>query len=147
MSVATGLINEVYFVRWIEPAQDDVQRVVEEARDSKGKAGVPIRYLAIIGADLKPPSDEVRKGMRQTIDSLLEHCESVHLVIEGRGLRRAMARSIGTSVFLLSKNRGRTFAHDSVGDALRRIGYEDERERTNMLEQARAQDLLWPESM
>lgn len=142
MSIATGLVDDIYFVRWIQPALEDIERILGEARRANHDLGRPIRYVAIIGSGVEPPPEDVRLAMRTSVEALLDHCRSVHLVIEGKGLRRAMARSIGTSIMLLSRNRGRTFAHSSVEEALERIGYESASLRTEILRRAEASDLL-----
>lgn len=122
MTCTRGNIDNLYFVRWIRPEVSDAVAIVEDVRALRRSAEQPLHYFAIIGPDVDPPGDEVRASMKESIDDLLQHCATVHLVIEGKGFRRAMARSIGTGIFLLSKNRGRTFAHDRVEDALARAG-------------------------
>ncbi len=122
MSCAKGNIDNLYFVRWIQPEVGDAEQIIEDVRALRTQQGQALHYFAIIGPEVDPPGDDVRSSMKKSIDTLLEHCATVHLVIEGRGFRRAMARSIGTGIFLLSKNRGRTFAHDTVGDALTKAG-------------------------
>lgn len=141
MSCHKGNIDEFFFVRWIEPEVADAEAVIEDVRRLKGERNEDIHYIAIIGEKVAPPGDDVRSSMRKNIDDLLSCCESVHLVIEGRGFRRAMARSIGTSIFLLSKNRGRTFAHDSASAALERIGVDATRTE-DIVRRAREQSLL-----
>ncbi|MEM6290372.1 MAG: hypothetical protein AAGA54_03875 [Myxococcota bacterium] len=122
MSCAKGHIDNLYFVRWIKPEVVDAEQIIEEVRALRTECGQALHYFALIGPTVDPPGDDVRASMKRSIDTLLEHCATVHLVIEGRGFRRAMARSIGTGIFLLSKNRGRTFAHDTLDDALSKAG-------------------------
>lgn len=122
MTCTCGNIDNLYFVRWIRPEVADSQRILSDVATLHAEVDLPVHYLAIIGPDVDPPGEDVRASMKKSIDTLLQHCATVHLVIEGRGFRRAMARSIGTGIFLLSKNRGRTFAHDSIDDALAKIG-------------------------
>jgi hypothetical protein len=122
MTCERGTVDNIYFVRWIVPEVTDSEAIIEDVRRLHTERGEKLRYVAIIGERVDPPGDDVRSSMKRNIDDLLTYCESVHLVIEGRGFRRAMARSIGTSIFLLSRNRGRTFAHDTVEHALERIG-------------------------
>ncbi len=122
MTCTRGNIDNLYFVRWIRPEVDDALAIIDDVRTLRASSEQPLHYFAIIGPDVDPPGDDVRASMKESIDDLLQHCATVHLVIEGKGFRRAMARSIGTGIFLLSKNRGRTFAHDRVEDALARAG-------------------------
>jgi hypothetical protein len=122
MTCTRGHIDNLYFVRWIQPEVQDAQNIIDDVRALRAQRQETLHYFAIIGPDVDPPGDDVRASMKSSVDDLLQHCATVHLVIEGKGFRRAMARSIGTGIFLLSKNRGRTFAHDSIEDALTRAG-------------------------
>jgi hypothetical protein len=141
MTCVKGSIDDLYFVKWIAPEVGDTEQIMRDVRALHRATGKQLHYVAIIGAELEPPSEEVRASMRKNIDELLRYCASVHLVIEGKGFRRAMARSIGTGIFLLSKNRGRTFAHDTVEHALAKIGM-DAGAIGKTLERAKAMDLL-----
>lgn len=122
MTCNRGHIDNLYFVRWIQPEVHDAENIIDDVRALRAQRQEPLHYFAIIGPEVDPPGDDVRASMKSSIDVLLEHCATVHLVIEGKGFRRAMARSIGTGIFLLSKNRGRTFAHDTIDDALAKAG-------------------------
>lgn len=137
MTCTRGAIDNLYFVRWIKPEVEDAMSILDDVRSLGSAQQRPLHYFAIIGPDVDPPGDDVRASMKSSIDDLLRHCATVHLVIEGRGFRRAMARSIGTGIFLLSKNRGRTFAHDRVQDALERAGLETSQTTTILAEAAR----------
>lgn len=141
MTCVKGAVDDIFFVKWITPEVADAEQIVGDVKALHDDLGKPVRYIAVIGPHVDPPGEDVRSSMRKNIDDLLRYCTSVHIVIEGKGFRRAMARSIGTSIFLLSKNRGRTFAHDSVEQALERIGLDGARVST-IIEQARARDLL-----
>jgi hypothetical protein len=141
MTCVKGAVDDIYFVKWIVPQVLDTEGIMDDVRALNRTRGRQVHYVAIIGADVDPPSEDVRASMRRNIDELLRYCASVHLVIEGKGFRRAMVRSIGTGIFLLSKNRGRTFSHDTVEHALARIGL-DAGAIAKTIERARGMDLL-----
>lgn len=141
MSCTRGSVDEFFFVKWVIPEVSDAEKIVADVRRHSEERGGLVRYIAIIGAAIDPPSEEVRASMKENIDALLKYCESLHLVVEGKGFRRAMVRSIGTGIFLLSKNRGRTFAHDTVEHALERAGA-DSAQATAIMDRARELDLL-----
>ena len=145
MTCTKGAIEDYFFVKWIKPEVADAESIIDDVRALRAQTGKPVHYIAIIGTQVDPPGDDVRSSMKKNIDELLEYCASVHLVIEGRGFRRAMARSIGTGIFLLSKNRGRTFAHDSVEQALARSGLAPD-DAARVIEQARQRGVLNPAS-
>jgi hypothetical protein len=142
MAVVTEYIAPVYFVRWIVPTVADVDHVVSFAQKLRREGHTGVHYVAIIPKEVDAPGEDVRNAMRRSIDELLETCETLHLVIEGKGFRRAAIRSIGTSIFLFSRYRGRTFAHDSVDDALSRIGRDVVPDPRVLLKEAAARELL-----
>ncbi len=141
MSCVRGSIDDVFFVRWLKPEVEDAAAIVADVKKLQEDRGTPVQYVAVIGKDTDPPEEAVRESMRRNIDELLQYCATVHLVIEGKGFRKAAMRSIGTGIFLLSRNRGRTFAHDTVERALARIG-RPPAEIEQVLARAREQELV-----
>ena len=141
MSCVQGFVDDVFFVRWLTPEVRDADAIVAGVKRLYAHRGPPVQYVAVIGEDTEPPDEDVREAMRRNIDELLQYCATVHLVIEGKGFRKAAMRSIGTGIFLLSRNRGRTFAHDSVERALARMG-RNEPEIESLLARAREQELI-----
>jgi hypothetical protein len=138
MSCVTACIDDIYLVQWIVPAIEDVDRIVAECVEIRKKTGRRLDYIAIIPVDCDRPPDAVRKRMSDSIDSLLDTCETVHLVVEGTGFRRAVLLSIAIGVFLTSKNRARTFTHGSLRDALKRLGRGKPQEIQRFVDQASA---------
>ncbi len=145
MSCVKGAIDDIFFVKWIVPEAADAEEILTDTRALHDRLNKPVRYIAVVGPHVDPPSEEVRSSMRENINELLRYCASVHLVIQGKGFRRAMGRSVATSIFLLSKYRGRTFAHDTVENALAKMGL-GPAEVASVLERARAADFLDPPS-
>ena len=127
MSYLSTVIDNIYFVRWVAPQPEDIDPLVADVRATKAKIGGRLDYVALISPDVERPSDETRRRMNEAIDTLLESCETCQLVVEGKGFRRALLLSIGIGVFLVSRNRSRTFAHGSLEDALEKIGFDGAR--------------------
>lgn len=141
MTCLRGAVDDIYFVKWIVPETSDVAAILEDVATLRETLAKPPKCITIVGSEIDPPGEDVRGAMRKNFDDLLRYCASVHLVVEGKGFRRAMLRNIGTSIFLLSKNRGRAFAHDTVEQALERIGLAAP-QVSDVLQQAHARELL-----
>ena len=137
-----GRVSDVVLVRWVEPEARDVPGIVSRVREEAQGKPQAVDYVAVVSSDVPVPDDGVRKALSDTIDEMMEHCRSVHMVIEGRGLRRALVRSLSTSIMLLSRHRGRTFAHDSIESALRNVTGDDEPSVQRMMAEARLKGLL-----
>ncbi len=114
MTSKRAWVGDVYCVRWIAPDLDDVDAILSEVREGASSRGGQAHYLAFIGEDTKLPTSEVRQAMKSTVEHLLQEVRSVHIVVEGKGFRRAALRSINTAVFLASRHRDRAFAHDTA---------------------------------
>ncbi len=142
MSCASGVVSDIFFVRWIEPEVDDVARIVDDVRTEAANRGRKLHYVAVIPTDVPVPDDAVRKAMSSTVDDVLECCETVHMVVEGKGLRRALVRSVSTSIILLSRHRGRTFAHDEVRKAVLEVVGGDAARADEILAEAQARELI-----
>jgi len=125
MSCVSGVVSDVFIVRWVEPEANDVAKLVEDVRKEAAKRREKLHYVAVIGSDVPVPDDATRKALSASVDEVLESCQTVHMVIEGKGLRRALVRSLSTSIILLSRHRGRTFAHDEVERAFYTIAGAD----------------------
>lgn len=117
MSFRSARIGSVYVLRWQEPTKQDLVLILDEIAQAHKDCGEKVVYLGIVGEESPPPDDDVRKAMTSTFNDLQEHCSTSHLVIEGRGFRNVMLRSIATGVFLVSGNRT-THMHDTVASAL-----------------------------
>lgn len=142
MSCASGVVSNIFFVRWIEPELNDVARIVDDVRTEAANRGRRLHYVTVIGAEVPVPNDDVRRALSSTVDDVLECCETMHMVIEGKGLRRALVRSMSTSIILLSRHRGRTFAHEDVRDAVLEALGGDAAEADRIVAEARSRDLL-----
>lgn len=142
MSCASGVVSDIFFVRWIEPELDDVARIVDDVRAEAAERGRKLHYVAVIPTDVPVPDDAVRKALSSTVDEVLECCETMHMVIEGKGLRRALVRSVSTSIILLSRHRGRTFAHEDVRDAVLEVVGGDAARAEAIVAEAQSRELL-----
>ena len=114
MTSKRAWVGDVYCVRWIAPDLDDVDAILSEVREGASERAGQAHYMAFIGEGTSLPTAEVRQAMKGTVEHLLREVRSVHIVVEGKGFRRAALRSINTAVFLASRHRDRAFAHDTA---------------------------------
>ena len=131
MPFTTKTIGRTFVVTWGEveiPDLMEVRRLLKELGAQLGRAPI---YLAITPPDAPPPRDEVRKEMLATMGETSNLTETLHLVLEGSGLKFSALRSMVASMFLLAGNR-RIFVHDTVKDALKKTSL-DEKERADLL--------------
>jgi hypothetical protein len=121
-------VGRIFVVRWIEPTVDDLNEIRTRLKALGAKLGKPPVYIAITPAESTPPTDSVRKEMLATMGEMSNLTESLHLVLEGSGLKFSALRSIVASMFLIGGNR-KTHVHDSLHNAIAkaRLG-EDEAE-------------------
>lgn len=109
--------GRVFLVRWIEPTVDDLRLVRVRLKDLGARNGKPPIYIAITPSESAPPGDAVRKEMLATMGETSDLTESLHLVLEGSGLKFSALRSIVASMFLIGGNR-KTFVHDKLEAAV-----------------------------
>jgi len=111
-------IDPILFVRWKEQcdAQDVplIKRSVESA--SREIGADRLVYISLIPIGVPPPDARTRAALRDGTVHARERCASVHIVIEGAGLRRALIRSI--SAGLLLATRASFLIHADVRSAL-----------------------------
>ncbi len=109
------------FVRWqhrCEPADVEAIRVATE--DAHREVGGNLVYVASIPVGVPPPDTKTRTALRAGTEHASQRCASVHLIIEGQGLRRAIIRSV--SAGLLLATRASFLVHTDATQALRAAG-------------------------
>ena len=140
MSYNSGVIDKVYVLRWKDPVLTDIDKILLEVKAAHERSGGKVAYFAIADEESNPPDDDTRAAIMKTIDDLREYCHSIVLVLEGRGFRHVLMRSIATGVFLVSGNRT-THIVDSVDAGLTQLGMNDA-ERQRFVETAQSRSLI-----
>jgi hypothetical protein len=118
MPFRSTLAGNLYVVRWLEATAPDVRRVEQEAAGFRRGTKQPLHGLAIVGENVPPPDEVTRKTMGESMKTLLDHLETLHVVIEGGGFKNTILRSAMTGVMLLGGKRGRVFVHGTVSEAI-----------------------------
>ena len=117
MSHKSIVIGRVFAVRWDDPTVDDVKRIVASLVGARERSPKPMIYLGVVPATSRAPDDAVRKTLSDHIDRLCAPCETVHIILEGSGVKFAAIRSVAAGMFLVSGNR-KMHMHDKVDAAL-----------------------------
>jgi hypothetical protein len=122
MALRHGLVDQVLVVRWEGRIEvTDLTKVIEVAASVRRTLGRPVILLSIIPADsVEMPDTRLRETMQRLMPRLEAECEAFDTVIEGSGLRVNLLRTVVRGLMMVTKQRGRTFVHDSVDAAVRR---------------------------
>lgn len=117
MSYRKILHENYYILCWVAPEKGDPARVVEEvARLHKMRNKKPI-YIAVAPDSTKPPDPQTRTEMGTVLQDLADHCESIHLVFEGEGFRRAVKQSALVGVLMAAPaNSGQLKVHATMDE-------------------------------
>ncbi|MGH1340932.1 MAG: hypothetical protein ACRBN8_05240 [Nannocystales bacterium] len=115
--IVSEFIPPVLFVRWhdqCEPIDVDRIRIATEA--AYREMGGPVVYVAAIPEDVPPPDAETRAALHAGTEHGRTRFATMHLVLEGDGLKRTVIRSLTAGMMLAT---GGAFSiHTHVVDAL-----------------------------
>jgi hypothetical protein len=139
--IQSSLIDPVLFIRWREECTaadvEEINAIIQRTNRNIGKRMI---YIAVIPVGVPPPSPEARAALREGSNQAVEFCSSVHIVIEGEGMRRALIRSV--SAGLLLATRGSFHIHSGMREALTIARKATDFDLEKMLAEARKQDLF-----
>ncbi len=123
MTCATGIVERVYLVRWEVPAAEDVQRILTEVANHHVRVGKKLYFVAVTTPESTAPDDATRRALGENLPKLLEWCESLHLVIEGKGFSATVRRAVAAGLFMVSGKRKSMFVHEDIWAALEMTDY------------------------
>ena len=118
MAYTSEVIDSVYVVRWENPTATDVPLVEREVANAARRATGKLHGLSIVPAATRAPDDETRSAMGRSMSTLLEHLETMHVVIEGTGFTQSILRNVMAGIILVGGKRGRVFVVRDVLEAL-----------------------------
>lgn len=95
MAYRACVIDRVYVLRWTaEPVLEDVRSIVQAIIAAKRVAGVPILYLAIIGAEIPMPKGAVRDAFTNASPVMSELCACMDVLVPDRDIRAVLLRAL-----------------------------------------------------
>lgn len=118
MPYKSETVDRLYVVRWDNPDTADVAAMEREVARVAGATSQRLRGLSIVPSSTTPPDDATRSAMGKSLPHLLEHLETMHVVIEGTGFKHTILRSAMTGIILVGGKRGRVFVHSDVESAI-----------------------------
>jgi hypothetical protein len=118
MSFEKFLHGRVFVIRWRKPEIADGMALLREVELAHQRAGTKVIYIAVAPSASPPPPEELRKVMAHHVQSMLVHCEVIHLVFEGVGFSQTLKRMALASIVLVSGMKGRMMVHDSLDKIL-----------------------------
>jgi hypothetical protein len=124
-------VGRTFVITWGEVEVQDLADIRVQLKALGSSLGRLPVYIAITPPNAPPPRDDVRKEMLATMGETSALTETLHLVLEGSGLKYSALRSMVASMFLLAGNR-RIFVHDTLTDALKKTSLDD-KERGDVL--------------
>jgi hypothetical protein len=116
--------------------------MVEEVSAFRRRSKQPLHGMAIVGENVPTPDDAARNAMGESMKSLLEHLETIHVVIEGRGFKNTIMRSAMTGMILLGGKRGKVHVHGTVSEAVYAISEITDQSVESLNRQLRDANLL-----
>lgn len=140
MSYKSAKIGRVFLLRWRDPRSTDIENVLRELRELKAALGAPPVYIGVVPEDSPAPSPEARKAMMDNMRAISDLCETVHVVMLGRGLRFTAQRSAAAAMFLIAGTR-KIYTDDTLEAALKHTSLTPA-ERTILLDEARKNEIV-----
>jgi hypothetical protein len=107
------LVDRVLVVAWRTPEEEDIRAISAEVAAEHARQGRPLLYQSVIGRQ-GIPQGHVRHMIVGFYATLLQHCDSMHVVIEGSEFEQSIKRSVIASVMLQIDTRGRIFIEGSL---------------------------------
>jgi hypothetical protein len=107
------LVDRVLVVAWRAPEEDDIRSIGNELTTEHARIGRPLLYLSVIGKR-GIPQGTVRDMIVHFYATILAHCDSMHVVIEGSEFEQSIKRSVIASVMLQLDMRGRIFIESTL---------------------------------
>ena len=121
MSYKAALIDNVYYVRWLEPDAQDPNRIFREVAQATKTLGGPVIYIGVSPAQSPAPDKETRQAMVRVFEHLNQHCTAMHLVFEAKGFKASIKRNVMTGILLASRKLQNVKVHRSEEEALAQL--------------------------
>lgn len=120
-------VGRVLCVRWLAAATlADAETLAHDVVRARKQAGEPLVCIALVGADLAMPAAKVRDSMVRQWTELMLHCDGMHFVVAGTGIKVSLLRSLLRGMVLVARVQ-RVTLHDEASDlvaVLHRAGVE-----------------------
>jgi hypothetical protein len=130
------------FALWGRPTVDDLNSVWAALQGAVGECGHPVVYVTRVPPNAPPPDGAARARLDELMPRIVSVCSSYHVVLEGDGFGVAIKRGILTGLFQLSWRLKTFFVHANMNEVARKVGPEQQRALSSVLELAAKRGLL-----
>ncbi len=141
MTYRHALVGDTLLVMWQRPQPPDLLAIRFHLEAACKASGNLPHYIAVTPATAPDPGGDVRNEMISTMKVTISLCKSMHLVLEGSGLKFAARRSIAAGIFLAAGGRT-VHVHDQFDKALVRAAIDatSQKKLTDALAEMRASE-------
>lgn len=93
MAIKSARVGRVVFVRWsIQISDEDVPAFDAVMAQAKQDPGPPIFLVSLLPEGIELPPASVQKPLLKRVIRMQHACQSMHAVLEGRGVLQALGR-------------------------------------------------------
>lgn len=122
MNSGAVLVGRVLLSRgFSDESEAALSRMLRQVASARREAGRPIVCFMIVDPDAEVPSEAGRAAMQRASVLLLNHCESLTLIVEGNGLERTLLRAVFRGMVMLGKQSLRIRVVDQLEAAARLV--------------------------
>jgi len=144
MAYKWAVMERVFWVRWRQLSAKDLDQILVDVINTRKALREKVIYVSTVPADHPVPTSEERQALDKFASDVIEHCDDVHLVMEGSGVTHAMQRAAMTGLMVIL--RGKRFSalhiHKFVGQALKHIEVKHALDPDALLAQAKSRGLV-----
>jgi hypothetical protein len=111
--------GRVLCLRWLTtPTVGDADMLIREVTRAREHTGEQLLCIGVIRSDMPMPAMDVRDLMVRRWPELMSHCDAMHFVLLGTGIKASLMRSLLRGMVLVARVRG-VAIHDDASDLTR----------------------------
>lgn len=122
MAIHTTTIERIVFIRWnTNPQLPDVAVFDEAMSQARKELGKPIFHVSIMPEGVQLPPLAVQQALIKRVMRMRATCQSMHAVLEGRGLAARIGRRFMSGLAKTMGMGGQAYVHATVEEAIKEI--------------------------
>lgn len=144
MPIASAIVGHVVFIRWPKVPQDeDIAAFDAVMAEARKVPGAPLHHVGFIQEGTELPAPPVQKALLRRVIKMQSQVESMHAILEGKGVMSAIGRRFLKGMVKMVRLRGAS-VHANAEEALKAMPDNGTLglEKAAILERARALGLM-----
>ncbi len=129
-------------LRWVSFDSGDPANVTRDLKRARDTVGDKLLYFGITPDGVPPPSESFRREILGCLDDIVDQCERIYLVLEGRGFSGSLVRSAVGAMVLLFGRRKEVVTKDTFASALLDAARIHSFDRETLMRYLRAQEVI-----